>query len=171
MILFFIILVITFIPRHRPCEEPLTYHIGKIDERFGLSVKDVSDIAVTAASLWGKVVSRELFQESPTGAIEINFVYDYRQEATDKLKMLSYNIDNTKSSYDDLKTLLENHEKEYDQKSTALSDEFKSYNARVADFNREAATMQGVKMVSEEAICVIRLNPGQADAIVRLMSG
>ena len=35
----------------------------------------------------------------------------------------------------------------------------------------DAATMQGVKMVSEEAICVIRLKPGQALAIVLLMSG
>ena len=141
MVFIFAVLVIIFIPSHRPCKEPLTYRIGKVDERFGLSTKEVLDVAVTAASLWGKAVSRELFQESPTGAIEINFVYDYRQEATDKLKLLSYNIDNTKSSYDDLNARLENHKKEFDQKSTSLSNEFNSYNARMADFNREAATM------------------------------
>jgi hypothetical protein len=141
MILFSTILAITFIPRNRPCEEPLTYRIGKIDEKFGLSTKEISDIAVTAVSLWGKAVSRKLFQASPTGEIEINFVYDYRQEATDKLKTLSYNIDNTKSSYDDLNARLESHKKEFDQKSAALSDEFNSYNARMAAFNRAAATM------------------------------
>lgn len=141
MVFIFTVLVIIFIPRHHPCEEPLTYRIGKADERFGLSAKEVSDAAVTAAALWGKAISRELFQESPTGAIEINFVYDYRQEATDKLKLLSYNIDNTKSSYDDLKARLENQKKEFDQKSASLSNEFNSYNARVAALNREAATM------------------------------
>jgi len=141
LVFIFAFLTIILIPKHRPCEEPLTYRIGKIDERFGLSTKEVSDMTVTAASLWGKAISRELFQESPTGAIEITFVYDYRQEATDKLKMLSYNIDNTKSSYDDLNARLENHKKEFNQKSTALSEEFNSYNARVAAFNREAATM------------------------------
>lgn len=141
LVFIFAVLAIILIPRHRPCEEPLTYRIGQIDERFGLSTKEVSDAAVTAAALWEKAISRELFQESPTGAIEINFVYDYRQEATDKLKLLSYNIDNTKSSYDDLKARLESHKKEFDQKSTSLSNEFNSYNERVAAFNKEAATM------------------------------
>jgi hypothetical protein len=141
MVLIFIALVIIFIPRNRPCEELLTYRIGKVDKRFGLSEQEVSEAAVTAASLWGKAVSRELFQESPTGAIEINFVYDYRQEATDKLKLLNYNIDNTKSSYDDLKARFENQKKEYDQRSTSLSNDLNSYNDRVAAFNREAATL------------------------------
>ena len=141
IVFIFTVLVIIFIPRHRPCEEPLTYRIGTVDQRFGLSAKEVLDATVTASSLWGKAVSRELFQESPTGAIEINFVYDYRQEATDKLKLLSYNIDNTKSSYEDLKAHLESQKKEFDQKNTALLNEFSSYNARVAAFNQEAATM------------------------------
>lgn len=140
-IFIFTVLVTSFIPKHRSCEQPLTYRIGKVDEKFGLSGKEVSDMAVTATSLWGRAISRELFQESPTGEIEINFVYDYRQEATDKLKLLSYNIDNTKSSYDDLKARLESHKQEYDQKSAFLSNEFSLYNARVADFNTEAATM------------------------------
>ena len=137
----FAVIFFIFFPRHRPCEEPLTYRIGTVDQRFGLSAKEVLDATVTAASLWGKAASRELFQETPTGAIEINFVYDYRQEATDKLKLLSYNIDNTKSSYEDLKAHLESQKKEFDQKNTALLNEFSSYNARVAAFNQEAATM------------------------------
>lgn len=135
------VFIIIFIPGHRPCEEPLTYRIGKVDERFGLNAKEVLDMAVAAASLWEKAVSRELFREAPTGAIEINFVYDYRQEATDKLKLLSYNIDNTKSSYDDLKAYLESHKKEFDQKNAYLANEFNSFNARVAALNREVATM------------------------------
>jgi hypothetical protein len=141
LVFIFAVLAITFIPRHHPCEEPLTYRIGQIDKRFGLSTKEVSDVAITSTALWEKAVSRELFQESPTGAIEINFVYDYRQEATDKLKLMSYNIDNTKSSYDDLKARLENHKREYDQKSTSLSNDYNSYNARVAALNSEIATM------------------------------
>lgn len=137
----FMVLVTIFFPKRHPCEEPLTYRIGTVDKRFGMGAKEVLDVAVAASSLWEKAVSQELFKESPTGAIEINFVYDYRQEATDKLKSLSYNIDNTKSSYEDLKERLDNQKRECDQRSLSLSEEFNSYNARVAFFNQTAAAM------------------------------
>ncbi len=141
IILIIALLVANYTPKQRFRPQPLTYRIGKVDERFGLSGKEISDMVLTAASLWGKAVARELFQESPAGEIEINFVYDYRQEATDKLKLLSYNIDNTKSSYDALKTRLEDHKQEFDQKNTALANETALYNTRVAVFNIAAKAM------------------------------
>lgn len=141
IIIVFGVIFVIFSQRQNPCEEPITYRIGTVDERFGIGAKDVLDVAATASSLWGKAVSKQLFRESPTGEIEIKFIYDYRQEATDKLKSLSYNIENTKSSYEGLKEKLENQQREYDQKSSSLSEEFASYNARVASFNQTAATM------------------------------
>lgn len=135
-----ILLVVILIPRPRPCTEPLTYRIGKVDERFGLSPQEAADAVKKAALIWAKAASRTLLRESPEGLIEINFIYDYRQEATDKLKLLSYHIDNTKGSYDDLKNHLERLKREYDQKSSALSSDFSSHDARVNAFNNEAKT-------------------------------
>jgi len=67
--------------------------------------------------------------------IEVNLIYDYRQEASDKLKSLNYKIENTKSSYEDLKSRLEVLKSEYEQRKAELTGDFNAYNTRVNAFN------------------------------------
>jgi predicted Zn-dependent protease len=95
------------------CNEPVTYHIGSIDPKFGLTNQEVAGAISTAASVWAKASSRDLFREEPQGSVEINLVYDYRQAAADKLKKISGNIDNTKGSYDALKMHIESLDAEF----------------------------------------------------------
>ena len=137
-----VILAMIFIPSNNPCLEPLTYRIGKIDTRFGLNHREISEAVSRAASLWEKALSRDLFQESPQGELEINFVYDYRQEATDKLRSLSYKIENTQSSYDSLKTRLIDSKEDYERKKRLLDSDFNSYNNQVAAFNKKITSFQ-----------------------------
>jgi hypothetical protein len=90
-----------------------------------------------AAAMWGKPFHLDLFREDPDGAIEINLLYDYRQEATDKLKKLNYKIDRSKGSYEELKSRLENLRGEYERKKAGLDSDFNDYNAKVNAFNTE----------------------------------
>jgi hypothetical protein len=131
------VLAIFFFRTPRPCQDVLTYRIGTVDERFGLSRQEFADSVSKAASLWGKPFSRELFKEDPKGMIEVNLIYDYRQEASDKMKHLNYKIDNTRSSYDDLKNRFENLKSEYEQKSSVFASDFNTYNTRVGVLNAE----------------------------------
>jgi len=119
----------------KPCQETITYRIGKVDDRFGLARNEFALAVNMAAAIWGKPLSRELFREDSQGAIEINLVYDYRQEASDKLKKLNYKIENTKTSYEDLKARLESLKTEYDQGNTILAGDFSLYNARINTLN------------------------------------
>ncbi len=132
-----IILVVVFLRTANPCQEPLTYRIGKVDQRFGLTRQEFAIAVDMAAAMWGKSLSHELFREDHNGTIEINLVYDYRQEATDNLKKLNFKISNTKDSYGDLKSRLESIKVEYEQKNEALNVSFSAYNARVNAFNAE----------------------------------
>jgi hypothetical protein len=121
----------------RPCQKPLTYRIGTVDARFGLSRQEFADSAGKAASIWGKPYARALFREEPDGKIEINLVYDYRQEAADKLKKLHYSIGTTKGTYDDMKVRFENLKAEYERKNSALADDSNAYNRRLGAYNAE----------------------------------
>jgi len=94
-----IILTAAFLRTASPCQEPLTYRIGKVDERFGLSRQEFAIAVYMAAAIWGKPLSHELFREDHNGAIAINLVYDYRQEAADNLKKINFKISNTKDSF------------------------------------------------------------------------
>ena len=132
-----IILFIIFMRPPEPCREPITYRLGNVDERFNLTREEFRTAINMAAAMWGKPFHRDLFREDPDGAIEINLLYDYRQEATDRLKKLNYKIDRSKSSYEELKSRLENLKAEYEQKKAGLNSDFNAYNAKVNAFNTE----------------------------------
>jgi hypothetical protein len=123
------------------CNEPVTYHIGSIDPRFGLSGQEVAEAVGTAVSVWGKASNRELFREEPHGTVEINFVYDYRQAAADKLRKISGTIDNTKGSYEALKAHIESLDAEFKQKEAAYTRDVASYNERINALNTEMNTL------------------------------
>ncbi len=137
MLVVLIILTVAFLRTVGPCQEPFTYRIGKVDERFGLTRQEFAIAVNMAAAMWEKPLSHELFREDHNGTIEINLVYDYRQEATDNLKKLNFTINNTKDSYEELKSRSESLKSEYEQKNAALRVSFSAYNTRVDAFNAE----------------------------------
>ena len=130
-------LVVVFLRTPKPCQEPLTYRLGHIDERFGPTRWEFSMAVKRAAAIWGKPLSRELFREDSQGAIEINLVYDYRQETSDKLKKLNYKMDYTKDSYENMKLRFESLKSEYEQKRAVLDNDLNAYNSRVNAYNAE----------------------------------
>lgn len=132
-----IILIISFVRARDPCLETITYRLGKVDERFNLTREEFQTAVNMAAVMWGKPFHRDLFREDHDGAIEINLLYDYRQEATDRLKKLNYKIDRSKGSYEELKSRLENLKAEYEQKKAGLDSDLDAYNAKVNVFNIE----------------------------------
>jgi Matrixin len=132
-----IILFIIFVRTPDPCREPITYRLGNVDERFNITREEFSKAVNLAAAMWGKPFYRDLFREEPDGAIEIDLLYDYRQEATDRLKKLNYKSDRSRSSYEELKSRLENLRAEYEQKKAGLNSDFNDYNAKVNAFNTE----------------------------------
>jgi archaellum component FlaC len=130
-----VLVTVIFLRTTKACDDPISYRIGKVDERFGLSREEFGVAVNMAAAMWGKPLAHELFREDAKGAIEINLIYDYRQEATDKLKKLNYNIDKTKTSYEDLKSSFQNLKSEYEQKKSTLDGGINSYNLRMSTFN------------------------------------
>jgi len=132
-----VVLLVIYLRMPKPCEEPLTYRIGRIDERFGLTRSDFSLAVGKAAAVWGKPLSRALFREDPQGKIEINLIYDYRQETSDKLKQLDNRMSDTKGSIEEMKMRYERLKAEYEQKRMTLENDLRAYNARVHAYNAE----------------------------------
>lgn len=131
------VLIVSFMRTANPCQEPITYRLGKVDERFNLSREEFRTAVKIATAMWGKPFYRDFFREEANGAIEINLLYDYRQEATDRLKKLHYKIDGSKNSYEELKSRLENLKAEHEQKNAGLNSDFNAYKARVNAFNAD----------------------------------
>ncbi len=126
-----------FLRTPKPCEEPLTYRLGRFDERFGITRLEFSMAVKKAAAVWGKPLSRDIFLEDPQGAIEISLIYDYRQEASDKLKEINHKMDGTNNSIESMKMRYENLKSEHEHKLITLENELHIFNARINAYNAE----------------------------------
>jgi hypothetical protein len=115
--------------KYFPCKRVITYSLGEYDERFGVSQEDFLKNIEAAEAIWEKVAGKNFFEYKPDGknTLKVNLIYDYRQEATAKIKELGLAVSDTKATYDSLKAKYEALEKKY-------SSDKKEYEARVAAF-------------------------------------
>lgn len=68
----------------RPCTHPISYSIGAVDARFGITNPALIADAKTAAIIWNKAAGKEVLVYDPNASLKINLVYDER-EANAKL--------------------------------------------------------------------------------------
>lgn len=127
-----------------PCQKTIKYSLGDIDPRFNLEKSELLQTLLSAEKIWEDAKGGELFEYAPTGKLKINFVYDSRQEATEKLKDISGQIDSTSDSYERLKSELTVKRNRYEADSTrlqALISEINSaksrYDAEVVIWNKK----------------------------------
>ncbi|MDP3956695.1 MAG: matrixin family metalloprotease [bacterium] len=127
-----------------PCAKPITYSIGSFDVRFGLSKSAFLSAVAQAEAIWEKPAQKELFAYAPNGGtLTINLVYDFRQEATQKLKALGITVGDDKASYNELKSKYNamqadyvEQKSAYDARVAALESRESAYEAKVTYWNK-----------------------------------
>src|SRR3989344_4685261 len=138
-----ILVIGSFLYLHQgPCATPITYKIGAVDPRFGVTPDDFKKDVLQASNIWEKPIEKPLFAYDPKGTITINLIYDNRQQITQKESEPSANISQTsataaavKQQYSALRAQYEQAQQEY----TTLWAQFKqaqaAYNAEVDHWN------------------------------------
>ncbi len=104
------------------CDEPLSYRIGTIDSRFGISEPEVKEAMQVAISLWSEAIGRPVAYHSEDGGIEVNFLYDERQELAvgemrfrEKIESVQIRTDQLQREYDIRRDRFEQKSAEYEQ--------------------------------------------------------
>lgn len=127
-----------------PCTRPITYRVESFDPRFGLSKEQFLKSISEAEGLWEKVSGKNLLEYSPTGVLRINLVFDYRQEATERMKKIGLVVDDNQASYDALtghfnllKSQFAEREDSYKQEAARIDERTVSYNAEVQSWNKK----------------------------------
>ncbi|HEY4503152.1 MAG TPA: matrixin family metalloprotease [Candidatus Paceibacterota bacterium] len=117
-----------------PCEEPIPYTLGTFAKEFNISQKYFLSALVEAEAIWEGPTGVNLFdyapQDSTTSALEINLIYDYRQQATSKLASLGIVVKNTRASYDTLKA-------RYEVEKVGFEKNKNTFDALLAEFNKQ----------------------------------
>src|SRR3989344_3200680 len=83
-----------------PCSSPITYSLGMIDPRFGLSTSTLIANLTRAEGIWEAESDKDLFEYMEKGGeVTVSLMYDERQAATDTLSSLGIEIDESKATY------------------------------------------------------------------------
>ncbi len=143
----------------RPCQSPVTYSIGSVDSRFGISEKILVARLKEAEAIWEKPSSKDLFEYKVAGGdVVVNLVYDNRQAATDKLRAAGIQIDDSKATYgalkaryDTLSAHLETAQAQHEQDVLAYKRHEATYNSKVESWNkRGGAPKQAYEQLQQE---------------------
>ncbi len=121
----------------KPCSSPIEYSIGSFDPRFQISRTEFLQAVDEAEQIWEKPSGLNLFASHEDGPMKINLVYDYRQEATDRLTSLGYKIETTQSSYNTLKARYDGLLPVYQQKKATLDATIKEFQTRKAAYDNQ----------------------------------
>lgn len=118
-----------------PCAEPIPYTLDTFDTKFNISQKYFLDALTDAEAIWEKPLGRNLFsyvipEGNPREVLKVNLIYDYRQQATEKLKSLGIVVKDNRDSYDMLKTKFTALKIKYDQEKVNFSTQIEAFNKK-----------------------------------------
>ncbi|MFA6422234.1 MAG: matrixin family metalloprotease [Candidatus Buchananbacteria bacterium] len=146
------------------CEKPLTYSLGNIDPKFGITRDELIQYIKEGSAPWSKAAQKELFSYSPEGEIKINLVYDYRQAAVDRLKNLGLKVDSNQSSYQALKSNYDLLYLEYSAKQKILNDLNISFTSQLDEYNSKVDYWNNNGGVPQNEATNLRLQKKSLDA-------
>lgn len=118
-----------------PCSTPITYSIGTVDSQFGITKTQFFNAVAKAAQLWEAPIQKDLFEPSEGGALKINLIYDYRQEATRRLEQIGIVIHDDASTYNELKA-------KYNAFAASYTQQKADYEAMTTDYEKKKSAYE-----------------------------
>ncbi len=121
-----------------PCTKPISYTLGTFDKQFGISQEYFLSALADAESVWEKQSGKELFAYSAEdGILKVNLVYDYRQQATDKLKNVDSSVKDDRQTYDALKVKYNREVSELEAMRASFASRNAAYDAREKKYEED----------------------------------
>ncbi len=135
-IYFLIIILITsaVVFGNRPyfsiCDQPIRYHVDKVDPQFKLSKDNFMSDIDQAAQIWNKAIDKTLFTYDPEGSLSINLIYDGRQSLTSEVNQLEDTVENGQQALKPEISQFQSLSAAFQQKLDALNKEIEYWNSK-----------------------------------------
>lgn len=127
-----------------PCENPITLTVGDIDNRFGISEREVISIIKKVTETWSEAVERPVAVYSENGDIDVNLVYDIQQQLTDRerqfrnrLQMKEYQITAFENDYLENVKNFDEWNEEYQRESEQVQRQMTQLNEWIEQVNSQ----------------------------------
>lgn len=113
---------------YSPCDTPLHYRLGQIDERFHLTTSQLQVDVNQAASLWNQAKGKKLFIRDDSAQLHINLVYDERQQLKNQIDELGNTLGQEKGT-------LSQQESQFESMSASFQNQLNDFNRKVQYWN------------------------------------
>jgi predicted Zn-dependent protease len=123
-----------------PCSSPITYRIGEVDPRFGITREQIVDAMELAEAVWESPAGTDLFRYEDDGRMPISLVYDARQMTAQENERRRLDIEDGSETADELKRKYESASSRYESAKKDFLRLQASHDARVAAYNRKIDT-------------------------------
>lgn len=113
-----------------PCAKPVTYHIGNLDDRFGVKSNTFLADLKQAGNVWNSAYGKALLVYDPQGTVSVNMIYDQRQSLDTEIGTLNQSVTQDKSS---LQPQIDQYKKlsqDFETKLNSLNEQIDYWNNR-----------------------------------------
>jgi hypothetical protein len=140
-----------------PCSSPITWRVGEIDARFGLTNEELLEIMASAEAVWEKPSGVDLFRYDADGSMPINFVYDARQmvaqenaQRRESIEEGSETADELRRKYESASSRYESAKKDFLKLQTAHEARVAAYNGKIAAWNQRGGPASAFQELERE---------------------
>jgi DNA repair exonuclease SbcCD ATPase subunit len=138
--------------RSAPCEQPLTYQIGEIDDRYDITQKELASVMKEVEDLWFTAMDKDLLNYSEDGKVVVNLVYGEEQERSEREKKLSNRIEIkkeqrkvTEEEYKRISRVFKSKREDLEELQSQNKQEVTKYNNYVTKWNGKSDVPEQVK--------------------------
>lgn len=132
-------------PQVQPaCTEPITFHVGSIDERYSITKDEVAGLMEDVAQIWSDAADTTVIEYDDSGEISVNLVYaeeqqlsDRERQHRDRLEHEEFSITVLENEYTRLNREYETEVRQYDEDSRELQETIDQLNEWVRQKNEQ----------------------------------
>jgi len=121
------------------CPVPLTYRVGELDERFGLTLDEAKVAIAEAAETWEAATGQNLFSYDDKAAFTVNFIFDERQALINEEMSFAEKLEGAEGRNEVLTITYEALVQQYEAVKSNYEFEVDRFENRLADYNATVA--------------------------------
>jgi hypothetical protein len=125
------------------CPVPISYRLGELDERFGITVDEAMAVLAAAEAVWEDELGRDLFVYNETSAFPINFIYDERQQMASTEEEWRIDLDRQEAESQRILGEVRRLAAEITKDQEVFAIERERYESKLTAYNNQVAAYNG----------------------------
>ncbi len=118
-----------------PCTAPISWRVGAVDPRFGLSTERFEAKAQAAAEHWNEAAGRPVLVQDEARGFPVHLRHDWRQERAQEIADLASDLNELQARLEAKSEALRRQDREIDAGNAAYERRLRDYGSDVEAFN------------------------------------